>query len=206
MKHEWRKHEKEYYLPKTKPELIKIPEFKFFSIKGIGNPNSKLFSEAITCLYSLSYAVRMSYKWDTPPSDYYEYTVYPLEGIWDIADLKLYEKEGFNKDNLAYEIMIRQPDFVTDKFAKEIIEFTQDKKPQQLLDQVQFKTIEDGNVVQTLHLGSYDDEPQTFEKMKEFIQENGLEQRTKVHREIYLTDARKTAPEKQKTILRYFLS
>ena len=205
MKHEWRKLEKNTYLPKKVPQLISIPSYNFFTISGIGNPNSKPFAEAITCLYAVSYAVRMSHKGESPPVNYYEYTVYPLEGIWDMADIELFKKEGFSKDNLAYEIMIRQPSFVTSEFAQLIIEKTKIKKPHELLDKVEFKSIEDGKSVQILHLGSYDDEPQSFAQMKEFMKENNLKQRTYTHREIYLTDARKTAPEKQKTVLRYFI-
>lgn len=86
MKHEWRKKEKEYYIPKQKPQLIEIAEFKFFTIKGRGNPNSEEFSEAIGVLYSLAYAVRMMHKSDNVPEWYFEYTVYPLEGIWDLIE------------------------------------------------------------------------------------------------------------------------
>ena len=86
MKHEWRKHEKEYYMPKEKPVLVDIPEFKFFMIKGKGNPNSEEFSEAIGVLYSLAYAIRMMPKNGYTPEGYFEYTVYPLEGIWDLTE------------------------------------------------------------------------------------------------------------------------
>ena len=85
MKHEWRKHEKEFYLPKTRPELVKIPKFKFFMIKGRGNPNDAFFADYIQVLYSLSYAVKMSPKAGIAPEGYYDYTVYPLEGVWDIS-------------------------------------------------------------------------------------------------------------------------
>ncbi len=86
MKQEWKKNEKEYYLPKAKPELRKIPPFNFFSINGAGNPNDEFFAEYIGMLYLLSYAVKMSPKSGTAPKNYFEYTVYPLEGIWDIND------------------------------------------------------------------------------------------------------------------------
>lgn len=205
MKHEWRKHEKEWYLPKQTPEQKQIPSFQFFTIKGIGNPNADPFSQAVTCLYAVSYAARMSYKWEQPPQDYYAYTVYPLEGLWDIADKKTHAQKGFSKDNLAYEIMIRQPSFVTPQLAQTIIEKTKIKKPHPLLEKIHFKTIKDGNSLQILHLGSYDSEPESFQKMKAYLKENNLKQRTLIHREIYLTDARKTEPEKQKTVLRYFL-
>ena len=203
MKKEWRKHEKNYYLPKNAPELKEIPPFKYFTIKGQGNPNNEAFAEYIGVLYSLSYKLKMSYKWDTPPKDYYEYTVYPLEGVWGIADMSKYVPGKVNKDNLAFELMIRQPDFITADLANHIIELTKKKKPHILLDEVVFKTISEKSCVQMLHLGSYDDEPYSFEIMKQFCEENNLNRISKRHREIYLTDARKTAPEKQKTVLRF---
>jgi hypothetical protein len=86
MVHEWKKAEKKFYLPGTKPELIKMPAFRFFSVEGKGNPNDKSFAEYIGVLYSLSYAVKMSPKKGTAPEGYFEYTVYPLEGVWDISD------------------------------------------------------------------------------------------------------------------------
>ncbi|PAB60125.1 GyrI-like domain-containing protein [Anaeromicrobium sediminis] len=203
MKKEWRKHEKNIYVPKGKPELINIPPFKYFTIKGQGNPNNKAFEEYISALYSLAYTVRMSYKWDNPPGGYYEYTVYPLEGVWDIADKTKYVEGVLDKDNLAFELMIRQPSFVTEDLASNIIELTKEKKPNKLLEQVEFKTICEGDCVQILHLGSYDDEPQSFQLMKEYCTENNIKRISMKHREIYLNDARKTKPEKLKTVLRF---
>lgn len=203
MKKEWRKHEKNIYLPKNKPELIDIPSFSYFTIKGKGNPNNKSFEEYITVLYSLSYAARMSYKWDTPPVDYYEYTVYPLEGVWDIADKTKYIQGSLDKDNLAFELMIRQPSFVTEDLARQIKELVKQKKPHSLLNQVEYKTISEGNCIQMLHKGSYDDEPRSFELMKQFCINENLKRVSMKHREIYLTDARKTKPEELKTVLRY---
>ena len=203
MKKEWRKHEKNLYLPKNKPELIEIPPLNYFTIKGQGNPNNEAFGEYISVLYALSYGARMSYKWDTPPADYYEYTVYPLEGVWDIADKTKYVPGELDKDNLAFELMIRQPSFATEDLAMKIMEKTSMKKPHPLLAQVKFKTIIEGSCVQMLHLGSYDDEPASFQYMKEFCKENNLKRISMKHREIYLTDARKTAPDKLKTVLRF---
>lgn len=203
MKKEWRKHEKEIYLPKQKPVLIEMPKFNYYTIKGTGNPNDDFFAEYIAALYSVSYAVRMSYKSDNPPRGYYEYTVYPLEGVWDIADKSKYTEGVLDKNNLAFELMIRQPEFVTEDFAQKIIENTKLKKPHKLLDKIEFKTIEEGKCVQMLHKGSYDDEPQSFDMMDKYCEENNYERISMKHREIYLTDARKTAPEKLKTVLRY---
>jgi hypothetical protein len=204
MKYEWRKKEKGLYLPKNIPEIIDVPALNFFAIKGEGNPNDSLFSEYIGALYSLSYAIRMSYKAGLEPQGFYEYTVYPLEGVWDISDeAKKVYNGTLDKDTLVYDIMIRQPDFVTEAYAQETIERTMKKKPNEFLEQVKFSSQEGGKCVQMLHLGSYDNEPETFEIMEAFCKENNLERQSKTHREIYLSDPRKVAPEKLKTVLRF---
>jgi hypothetical protein len=204
MKYEWRKKEKGLYLSKTTPELIDVPVFNFFSIKGEGNPNSSKFSEYIGALYSLSYAIRMSSKAELEPQGFYEYTVYPLEGVWDISDKakKIYNGT-LDKDTLVYNLMIRQPEFVTEEYALETIERTMKKKPNELLKQVKFSSREEGKCVQMLHLGSYDNESETFEIMEAFCEKNNLQRQSKIHREIYLSDPRKVAPEKLKTVLRF---
>jgi hypothetical protein len=204
MKHEWRKHEKELYIPKQKPQLISVPEQKFFMIEGKGNPNSDEFQEKVAVLYSLAYAVRMMPKQGYTPEGYFEYTVYPLEGLWDLTE-EGRKLDTLDKDELLYTIMIRQPDFVTKQIADEAFEIARKKKPHPLLDEVVFDTIEDGLSVQMLHVGPYDNEPQSFEKMKKFIEENHLEIKTLRHREIYLSDARKVEPAKLKTVLRYMV-
>lgn len=202
MKHEWRKHEKEYYIPKEKPSLVEIPKFKFFTLKGSGNPNSEEFSEAIGVLYSLSYAIRMMPKNGYTPEGYFEYTVYPLEGIWDLTE-EGRKQETLKKDELIYTLMIRQPDFVTEEIVIKALEIVKKKKTHPLLDSVTFETIEDGLSVQMLHIGSYDDEPKTFAVMKEYCEKNNLTIKTLAHREIYLSDFRKTETSKLKTVLRY---
>jgi len=206
MKHEWRKKEKELYLPKKKPAIIMLPKHKFFMIKGAVNPNDELFVEYIAVLYSLSYGVKMSPKSGVTPAGYFDYTVYPLEGVWDLSEevKKTYKKnDKIDKDSLVFNLMIRQPDFVTDEFTKEIIEKIKKKKPHRFLDEVEFGTIEDGKSVQMMHLGSYDNEPESFKQMEIFCKENNLKRVSDNHREIYLTDARKVAPEKLKTVLRF---
>ncbi len=207
MKHEWKKAEKEFYAPKAlKPEQVNIPAFKFFMISGEGNPNSEAFSACIQVLYILSYAVRMSHKQGIAPEGYFEYTVYPLEGVWDINEqAKKADNATLNKDALVYTLMIRQPGFVDDSFAQKIIALTKAKKPHPLLEHVRFESFEEGECIQMLHLGSYDDEPKSFALMEAYCAEIGRERASKVHREIYLTDARKSAPEKLKTILRFGL-
>lgn len=204
MKYEWRKQEKDLYVPKQKPEIVTVPEQKFFMINGKGNPNNEEFAEKIGVLYSLAYAIRMMPKQGYTPEGYFEYTVYPLEGIWDLTE-EGRKLDTLNKDELLYTIMIRQPDFVTKDIADKAFENVRKKKPHPLLNDVTFGTIEDGLSVQMLHVGSYDNEPQSFELMKEFIEKNNLERVFLQHREIYLSDARKVEPEKLKTVLRYIV-
>jgi hypothetical protein len=202
MKHEWRKHEKSVYIPKQKPQLITIPKYKFFMLRGSGNPNSEDFSERIGVLYSLSYAIRMMPKQGYTPEGYFEYTVYPLEGIWDLTE-KGRKLEELNKEELLYTIMIRQPDFVTNDIVDRAFENTRKKNPHPLLNDVTFDTMEEGLSVQMLHVGPYDNEPKSFKMMKEFIDNNNLNITTLKHREIYLSDVRRVEPEKLKTVLRY---
>ncbi|MDY8135510.1 GyrI-like domain-containing protein [Aquimarina sp. 2201CG5-10] len=204
MKHEWRKKEKGIYIPKNKPEFINIPEFRFLTINGTGNPNDKSFQDYITVLYSLSYAIKMSPKKGITPNGYFDYTVYPLEGVWDINEEAKKTFDGsINKDDLVFKLMIRQPNFVDNVFVEQIIHHTKDKKPHPLLDRVVFETISEGNCVQMMHIGSYDSEPASFKIMEEFTENNSFKRTYKKHREIYLSDFRKVAPEKLKTVLRF---
>jgi hypothetical protein len=204
MKHEWKKHEKEFYVPKTKPEFVTIPSFNFFMIEGKGNPNDAFFAEYIGVLYSLSYAVKMSPKKGLGPKNYEEYTVYPLEGVWDIAEEAKKDFNGkIDKNALVFNLMIRQPDFVTEEFARTIIEATKKNKPHALLDKVKFAGLADGDCVQMMHIGSYDSEKLSFTKMEEYCGAHGLERTSMQHREIYLSDARKVGPDKLKTVLRF---
>ncbi|WP_339926260.1 GyrI-like domain-containing protein [uncultured Cyclobacterium sp.] len=205
MKYEWRKSEKELYLPKAKPSQIKVPAFKFISISGEGNPNSRHFSDCITVLYTLSYAIKMTLKKvGDPPEAYQDYTVYPLEGDWDInATAKAKFDGSINKNDLVYAIMIRQPNFVQKSFYEEILAVTKKKKPQPLLERARFELIEEGPCIQMLHVGSYDNEAASFAKMDAYANEAGLERLSKTHKEIYLSDFRKVPVEKLKTVLRF---
>lgn len=204
-KYEWRKQEKDLYFPKIKPELVKVPPMKFFLISGRGDPNKEEFAEKVGVLYSLAYAVRMMPKTGYTPEGYYEYTVYPLEGLWDLTE-EGRQAETLDKDELVYTIMIRQPDFVTADVVGRAFENVRKKKNHPLLDDVKFDTIEDGLSVQMMHIDPFENEPRTFEQMKKFIAENNLQLRTLVHREIYLSDIRKTEKSKFKTVLRYMVS
>jgi hypothetical protein len=202
MKYEWKKQEKEFYLPKEKPESVVVPKFKFFMFNGKGNPNNAEFSEAVTVLYSLAYAVKMLPKKGITPVGYFDYTVYPLEGVWDLAE-EARLLEVLDKDSLIYTIMIRQPDFVTDELAEEVVKGVKAKKTHPLLDEVKFTSLEEGLCVQMLHIGPYDDEPKTFSQMEEYCTQQGLKRTSKIHREIYISDPRKTEPNKLKTLLRF---
>jgi len=197
MKYEWKKSEKDIYLPKAEPTLTTIPKMKYFTISGKGDPNDKEFSDKVGALYGMAYAVRMMPRNGFTPNNYFEYTVYPLEGVWS--------GDASDKSSFSYTIMIRQPDFVDREVYRRALEITQRKKPSPYLSEIKFDEIEDGLAIQMLHVGAYDDEPQTFAKMAEFAKENGYERTTETHREIYLTDPNRGAPDKQKTVLRIFV-
>lgn len=200
-KKDYKKDYKHIYLPSTKPVIIDVERMPYIMVTGSGNPNGEAFARATEALYSMSYAIKMSYRSNEVPGGYYEYTVFPLEGIWDLVDKS---KPSTDKDNYKYTIMIRQPDFMTDALFCKFLEQTKKKKPNPYLDQLTFGEITDGLCCQIMHMGSYDDEePESFEKMNKFCEENGYIRTQKTHREIYLSDPRKTEVAKLKTVLRY---
>jgi len=205
MKYEWRKREKEFYLPKATPTIVDIPEFQFLTVKGAGNPNTDHFTKHITVLYSMAYAIKMNLKKvQNPPAGYRDYTVYPLEGIWDINEKARKTFQGkINKDDLVFTLMLRQPDFITVDFFAEMKKLVEQKKPHDLLEFVKFEKITDGKSVQMMHIGPFDDEPASFARMEAFAAEQNLTRKSKVHREIYISDFRKVAPERLKTVLRF---
>lgn len=204
-KYEWRKREKHFYMPKAKPEFVELPAFKFLAISGEGSPDGPVFAECIQALYSTAYAIKMTLKkLEHPPEGYCDYTVYPLEGVWDLNEKGRAEYSGaINKEDLVYKIMLRQPHFVTTEFFLEMLELVRQKKPQPRLDDLKFETVEEGRCVQMLHVGKFADEPETFRVMEAFAEAEGLVRKSKVHREIYLSDFRKVAAEKLKTVLRF---
>jgi hypothetical protein len=206
MKYEWRKQEKDLYIPKAKPSLVQVPKLKYFTISGKGNPNNnKDFQARIKVLYSLAYTIRMMPKGGITPKGYFEYTVYPLEGVWEISDNGKKVKE-FSKDNLVYKLMIRQPNFVDEELAKKAVELAAGKKnPSPLFEEVKFEEIEDGLCVQMLHIGSYDNELQTtFKDLGKFIEDNNYKRVSAKHREIYLNFSKDK--DKLKTVIRLFIS
>jgi len=200
---DYKKDFKALYVPKTVPGIIEVPMMSFALIEGQGNPNGEAFQQATAALYSFSYAVKMSYKSGAIPEGYYEYTVFPLEGVWDLADKS---KPSTDKENFSYAIMIRQPDFLTEALFERFIRETQKKKPNPDLERIRFVHAEEGTCCQMLHIGSYDDEPESFRRMEAFCNENGYNRASMTHREIYLSDPRKTESAKLKTVLRFRIS
>lgn len=199
MKLEWKKHEKNLYGVKQSPRIVDIPMQQFIMIEGKGNPNDKDFSDKVSALYSLAYAIKMMYKNIATSNDVSDYTVYPLEAIWkDIGDTK-----QLDKNQLQYTLMIRQPDFITKEMFLNALEKVKIKKPNNLYEQISFSTMQDGKSIEILHIGTYDDEPISFQKMDLLAKENTLVRSTDFHREIYLNNANRVLKSKLKTILRY---
>ena len=211
MKLEWRKHEKEIYNIKKVPTLLDIATQNFIMIDGKGNPNDEEFSEKVSALFSLAYAIKMDYKKSHQVKDLYtdeitDYVVYPLEGIWKVSQDNSTKNNccnEFDKNNLEYTIMIRQPDFITEDDFKSAVEKVAKKKPNVFYKDIYLDSMNDGNSVNILHVGSYDDENSSFEKMDLFCKENGLTRKYDWHREIYLNNSNRTEESKLKTILRY---
>ena len=201
MKYEWRKQEKNLYGVKQTPIIVEVPKQKFILIKGKGNPNETDFSDRISALYSVAYDIKMLFKnamKNKTDSEITDFTVYPLEGLWEKVDGK-----ELDKSKLEYTLMIKQPDFITQEIFTEALENVKKKKPNALYDEMSFREIEEGKSIQILHVGIYDDEPKSFEQMNEFVRKLNLTRIGDFHREIYLSNKNRTSEEKQKTILRY---
>lgn len=196
----YKKAYKALYLPKAKPEVIDVPEMKFFTLSGQGNPNEADFASRVEALYALSYAVRMSYKSSNVPEGYYAYTVFPLEGVWDLID---YTKGIEDKSNLSYQLMIRQPDFVNEALFERFKSEVLTKKKLALVSDIDFVGIKEGLCCQMMHMGAYDNEPESFKAMETYVTANGYVRSEKTHREIYLSDPRKGTVDTQKTVLRF---
>lgn len=199
MKYEWKKNEKNLYGVKQKPQLIEVPTAYYIMIKGEGNPNESDFSNRVSALYSLAYGIKMLFKnMKKEELEYSDFTVFPLEGIWEKSD-----DEEFDKNKLKYTIMIKQPYFITKEIFELAFEKVKKKKPNELYDEVSFDCIESKKAIQILHIGSFDTEIESFEKLDNFASEMNLERSEKLHTEIYLNNKNRTAEDKLKTILRY---
>lgn len=198
MKYEWRKAEKSLYGVKASPKVVEVPQQSFIMLDGTGNPNLPGFAEEVSALYALAYAIKMDYKKSHTNQEIQDFTVYPLEGIWQQK-----EQGELVKEELIYTIMIAQPSFISKEMVKEALEKVKVKKPNAHYEKIRFETIKEGKCLTMLHLGSFDSEPLPFAKMDEFCKENFLNRRSLFHREIYLNNLNRTSPDKLKTILRY---
>ena len=205
MPFDFKKEYKEFYMPKSKPEIVTVPKMNYIAVRGKGNPNVEdgEYKKSIELLYGIAYTIKMSKKGDHKIEGYFDYVVPPLEGFWWQDDV-----DGINyshKENFQWISVIRLPDFVTKAdFDWAVDEATRKKKMD--FSKVEFLEIEEGLCVQCMHSGSYDDEPATIAAMDKFIADNGYENDisdTRRHHEIYLSDARKVAPEKLKTVIRH---
>ena len=205
MAFDYKKEYKEYYMPKNKPEIVNVPEMNYIAVRGMGDPNEEggTYKAAIGLLYGIAFTIKMSKKGDHKIEGYFDYVVPPLEGFWWQEGI-----EGIDytkKDQFQWISVIRLPDFVTKAdFDWAIAEATSKKKMD--FSQVEFWTVEEGMCVQCMHIGSYDEEPATIEKMDQYLLENGYENdfsNGRLHHEIYLSDARRVAPERRKTVIRH---
>lgn len=206
MAFDYKKEYKEFYQPKKTPVLIEVPKMNFVAVKGEGNPNEEggAYQKALEILYGIAFTIRMSKKSGKGLEGYFEYVVPPLEGLWQMKDGAA-GVDYDHKENFAWISMIRLPDFVTEEvfdWAKESVA----KKKKIDCAAAEFFAYEEGLCVQCMHLGPYDDEPDTIAVMDQYAAEQGYEQdfsATRLHHEIYLGDPRKTAPEKLKTVIRH---
>ena len=205
MPFDYKKEYKEFYMPPKKPSIVDVPTMNYIAVRGKGNPNDEKgeYKKSIELLYGVAYTIKMSYKGDYKIDGYFEYVVPPLEGFWwqDGVDGIDYA----HKENFEWISLIRLPNFVTQKdFEWAIAETTKKKKTD--FSKVEFLTYTEGLCVQCMHVGSYDDEPATIALMDEYMKGNGFEldiTDTRYHHEIYLSDARKVATEKLKTVIRH---
>jgi hypothetical protein len=205
MAFDFKKEYKEFYLPKNKPQIVTVPRANYIAVRGQGDPNEEggAYRQAIQILYAVAYTLKMSYKTDHKIKGFYEYVVPPLEGFWwqDNAERIDYgDKSAFH-----WISVIRLPDFVTKEDFDWAVE-TATKKKGIECSSAEFLTVEEGLCVQIMHLGAFDDEPATVALMDDYLKENGYandltDQR--LHHEIYMSDARKVAPEKWKTVIRH---
>ena len=223
MAFDFKKEYKEFYMPKNKPEIVKIPPMNYVAVRGKGNPNVECgdYQQAISILYAVAYTLKMSYKTDYKIEGFFEYVVPPLEGFWwqgeqhpvdaemrtDRTDRRENTKgiDYSNKDTFNWISVIRLPDFITEKdFAWAVQTATRKKKID--CSPAEFLTIDEGLCVQIMHQGSFDSEPATVALLEDYLKEQGYENNIneqRLHHEIYMSDARKVAPEKWKTVIRH---
>ena len=205
MAFDFKKEYKEFYMPKNKPSIVKVPKMNYIAVRGKGDPNAEggEYKESIGLLYGIAFTIKMSKMGDHRIDGYFDYVVPPLEGFWWQQGVT-----GINynhKENFEWISVIRLPDFVT----KEEFEWAKEeaaKKKKTDFSKAEFFTYDEGLCVQCMHIGPYDDEPATVDAMHEFMEKEGyvLDITDKrYHHEIYLSDVRKVAPEKLKTVVRH---
>ena len=205
MPFDFKKEYKEFYLPKNKPEIVTVPPANYIAVRGDGDPNEPggAYQQAIGVLYAVAYTLKMSYKTGHKIDGFYEYVVPPLEGFWwqdGAGGVNYSHKAGFR-----WISVIRLPEFVTEEDFQWAVEAASQKKK---LDcsAARFLTVDEGLCVQMMHLGPFDDEPASVALMDQYIAEQGYENDfspTRLHHEIYLSDARRVPPEKWKTVIRH---
>ncbi len=205
MSFDFKKEYKEFYMPKNKPEIVNVPKANYIAVRGKGDPNipDGQYQRAIGILYGVAYTLKMSYKTDYQIQGFFEYVVPPLEGFWwqeGTVGVDYGRKEEFH-----WISVIRLPDFVTKNDFDWAVE-TASKKKKMDCSKAEFLTVEEGLCVQIMHIGSFDDEPESVERMNAFLKEQGYQNdlgEERLHHEIYLSDARKVAPERWKTVIRH---
>ena len=205
MAFDFKKEYKEFYLPKDKPQIVTIPKANYIAVRGTGDPNEAdgAYQKAVGVLYAIAYTLKMSYKTGYKMEGFYEYVVPPLEGFWwqdGVDGIDYSDKSTFN-----WISVIRLPEFVSKADFEWAVKQAEQKKKMDL-SSAEYMTIDEGLCVQIMHIGPFDEEPATVEKMDRYLAENGYENdftSERLHHEIYLSDARKVAPEKWKTVIRH---
>ena len=205
MAFDFKKEYKEFYMPKNEPEIVTVPKANYIAVRGVGDPNEEggAYQQAISVLYAVAYTLKMSYKTEYQIEGFYEYVVPPLEGFWwqvDIDDVDYSDKSTFH-----WISVIRLPDFIKEKDLAWAVKMATNKKK---LDcsVAEFLSIEENLCVQIMHIGPFDNEPETVSKMNEYLDQNGFQtdfSDTRLHHEIYMSDARKVDPAKWKTVIRH---
>ena len=205
MAFDFKKEYKEFYLPKEKPQIVTVPKANYIAVRGQGNPNEAdgAYQKAVGVLYAIAYTLKMSYKTGYKMEGFYEYVVPPLEGFWwqDGVDGIDYS----DKSTFHWISVIRLPEFVSKADFEWAVKQAEQKKKMDL-SSAEYMTIDEGLCVQIMHIGPFDEEPATVERMDRYLAENGYENdftSERLHHEIYLSDARKVAPEKWKTVIRH---
>ena len=204
MAFDFKKEYKEFYLPPVTPTLVDVPPANYIAVSGTGNPNDEgsEYKDSIGLLYGIAFTIKMSKKGGRQIEGYFDYVVPPLEGLWwsENGEVNYAHKEAFH-----FISMIRLPEFVTRAdFDWAVAEATRKKKTD--FSKVEFFHYEEGRCVQCMHIGPFDSEPITIGKMKAFAEQQGLSiaiDDVSRHHEIYLSDPRKTAADKLKTVIRY---